>query len=548
MDVNHNIKDYAYQFWHKYNDNLIQLLIIVILVLIGIRYTLFASRYLDIKLSDESFYLNDGINILRYNINPSEGVLYSLYYYILSIFIKDKIDLFYFNYRLLTVLVPTLAYVLFVKLGSKKLPAFIVSLLILVSNVNTFMYPKIYCFNLCLIIFIMLMSLHIDNELNNIIFISLGMLTISYARPEYILAYILIMSLLLYKSIYEIIRQHTYRGIITLVLLLSLLITLHLTIGVPALSDKYGRSIGAFGQHFSLYWVKWNNSSIEPYTNWENIIKSVFGPVKSISQAMVANPLMFLQHILSNLEQLPFVVINLIKSNTNHILPQSYPWWLDLILLITIPFISISKLCKANLKHTLNKICINKNINLLMLIILCPMIATAIIIYPYPGYILPLILVIGYMLSILIGLYADNKIGILRYLLVILVFIPVIKPLTCFSEPQVNKNTLNVIKSLNLEKHVNLMEGDGGYSNYLGNNFKYIQIGVTREKYISFYKQLNYSNVNMIVVSDSLRNNLSLNSDNEWLQFINNYKNYGFKRFDVFNSNRYILVKNDLLI
>jgi hypothetical protein len=59
------------------------------------------------------------------------------------------------------------------------------------------------------------------------------------------------------------------------------------------------RSMVAFGQHYSLNWVRWNNDERNPMTNWEAIVKNDFGDADSVFSAIISNPYVFSRHLLA---------------------------------------------------------------------------------------------------------------------------------------------------------------------------------------------------------------------------------------------------------
>ena len=72
---------------------------IFFICVIGSFFTRDLELWIDIGIGDEAKYLGDGINFLRTRPDASWGPLYSLWYYSLSLFSTDNIDLYYLNYR-----------------------------------------------------------------------------------------------------------------------------------------------------------------------------------------------------------------------------------------------------------------------------------------------------------------------------------------------------------------------------------------------------------------------------------------------------------------
>jgi len=80
-----------YNLINKHKHDLILLLF---LVFIGIKYIFYVSGYTDIGLYDESVYLNSGLNLFKKGLpNVNYSPLYAIYYYILSIYQHNAIKL-----------------------------------------------------------------------------------------------------------------------------------------------------------------------------------------------------------------------------------------------------------------------------------------------------------------------------------------------------------------------------------------------------------------------------------------------------------------------
>ena len=96
----------------------IDLFLCLILILAGLKYSFGLESVIDIGLHDESFYLGGGVDILSRGLpSPDWGPLYSLWYYLVSFFIKSNSELYYFNYYVQIIFLP---FLLFLFLRVKK--------------------------------------------------------------------------------------------------------------------------------------------------------------------------------------------------------------------------------------------------------------------------------------------------------------------------------------------------------------------------------------------------------------------------------------------
>ena len=108
-----------------------------------------------------------------------------------------------------------------------------------------------------------------------------------------------------------------------------------------------------------------------------------------------------------------------------------------------------------------------------------------------------------------------------------------------------NRSIIDQMRALNINKPVDILEMEGGFSTYLGDNYTWYE---AYDKNISFNKMLVEKNINMIVVSDKLLDNLKYSEDAEWQQFLGNFEKYGFyKHYLHSRIFRYLLIKKDLI-
>ena len=88
--------------------------VILVLLAVGWKYTRGLESVLDIGLYDESNYLHSGHSLLDIGFpSPGAAPLYAVWYFLLSKLQSDRVELYYLNYRVLTILVPIALYLLF---------------------------------------------------------------------------------------------------------------------------------------------------------------------------------------------------------------------------------------------------------------------------------------------------------------------------------------------------------------------------------------------------------------------------------------------------
>jgi hypothetical protein len=75
-------------------------------------------------------------------------------------------------------------------------------------------------------------------------------------------------------------------------------------LGLP-LRDPTRRSWIAFGQYFSINWLRWHPANLSPWADWPTILQQAFGPVASPLEALRARPALFARHVFSNAAHWP---------------------------------------------------------------------------------------------------------------------------------------------------------------------------------------------------------------------------------------------------
>ncbi|HOT74731.1 MAG TPA: hypothetical protein PK467_03005 [Candidatus Wallbacteria bacterium] len=92
--------------------------------------------------------------------------------------------------------------------------------------------------------------------------------------------------------------------------------------------------------------------------------------------------------------------------------------------------------------------------------------------------------------------------------------------------------------------HVNMLEAEGGYYIYIGDNFNWVS---PDKKNINFNLFIENEKINMIVVSDQLSMDRRFRDDKQWRAFVKNCAKEGFVKFKISSSDKTIIVKSDLI-
>lgn len=519
---------------------------VVFILIAGLKFSLALESAIDIGLYDESNYLYMGVNIAKQGLPGPEGApLYALWYFLLSNLQPDRLKLYYLNYQILTISLPILFYMFMRRWNISRLPAFVVAGYFLISFANLPLWPKPTHFALA-IFFVFCIFGSFFPLLPTL---SLSALVITYIRPEFFITYaaLAVMYFMAAVKAFRSKKTDMLMHFSVFVFLSFLLISI---LGIPDFFTGKSRSFMAFGQHFSINWVNWKHSNIEPWTNWKSIVMNQFGPVQTFFEALISNPLLFFKHVLFNLINLPITLASLVFAHFPVLLPiQKKSFWIsEAIILVLAVFALYIKIGCTFLKEKLKT---NKDFFAQMSFFALAPITSAIAIYPRGHYLLFLDIFILTVIAFSIMVAAEKRTVVYRLGLAGVLLIGLTPAMSDFSElplarsGSLNRKTIIFLKSLNIKEKVNILEAEGGYFIYLPGNYHRIAI---EEKGVNFNRALYDRKINMIVLSDKLRNDNRFVLDKQWQEFLNNYSAYGFSKITIPGTKRFLFVKKSLLI
>ena len=163
---------------------------IILLILTGFFYTANFSSIFDITFADETYYLRNGLNIEKNGLpGSSQAPLYSLWYYFLSTFESNPINLYYLNYKLM-VFLPSFCLYLFLRLAKvNNYISIIFSTLILIVTYR--IWPFVSLFALIFIILGISFSFVLKNKAILFCVFSTFLLITSYIRPEFFISFMI---------------------------------------------------------------------------------------------------------------------------------------------------------------------------------------------------------------------------------------------------------------------------------------------------------------------------------------------------------------------
>ena len=494
--------------------------------------------------------------LITEKFNRSWGPAYALWYKLLALFESDSIRLYYLNYRLMAIL-PSIALFIFLAISNTRLwVSFSLGLFFLFSTINLPVWPKVshYC------IFIILIGLslmrYIPLTLVKISFISVFVLYISYARPEFYLTYLAVMGLWFIALFYKSFRSKRAIIISLLFFLFELLVQGYM--GIPLFNFQGDRSALAFAQHFMFNYFQWNHIDQDFWITWMPYYQELFHNATSIREAYQINPKLFDLHFLTNIQTYFSQAFNLFSDA---MLPEkviSIPLKGRLailflggaiMLVVTLQDRYLSAVLKNFKRNTLALI--------ILLLICAPTFASSLIIYPRTHYIIFQYFLLIYIICNVVFPITkiNNPYNIYSFVFSGIVFItvwlnmPSTKDYTYFDlwrkEPSLaNLKTVEKLRSLHYTQPIHLLENEGGMNIFLGKNYSWIRGFMKDTTWTTYLKK---EQVDIIYVTPSLIKYPTLKSDSTWYAFINSPEKYGFKKVRTGNFIPYLLIKKDLL-
>jgi hypothetical protein len=111
-------------------------------------------------------------------------------------------------------------------------------------------------------------------------------------------------------------------------------------------------------------------------------------------------------------------------------------------------------------------------------------------------------------------------------------------------KPQPILNTIEYVESLQIDDPVFMLEVEGGYDYYLDANYSRV---FHESRSTGFYQYLQDNSINMIVITEALKDDTRFRGDPEWQEFLDNYKSFGFELRDIPKTAREILIHKELL-
>ena len=544
------------------------LLLVSFLLLSSLKLMSGIEQITDIRLSDESYYLHNGLVIFQEGLPPAEwSPLYSLWYWLLKqiSFSTNNIELYYCNHKLLTALVAGALYLSLRAMGCERVISVIAGVAFLLSGIPV-IWPRPTHFALLFWLVLVGTLPYYQKHLDFALSLGLTCLFISFIRPEYFLSFLVVSGLIGIGILIEIKKARLHQNLGTKLILYVALATIAiLALGVPTSSG--GRGWWAFASHFALRWTWWTGSRLNPWTEYPEIVSSVFGNVDTIRGALVENPAAFGRFIWENTQgyftNTADILLGSLKDESP-LLKDLNVGINGLIRSVECIVVVIAMVPMIWQRHDWLTSPESRRLGLRLLMLLgsieLTLIPATIIIFPRYHYLMMQALLLIILLSFVASLTLKSpilRVGILKGLvigLVILLLTPSLNYGWCLgrnlcafsrspSEPPPNLTTLRYLQDLEVNQPINLLAAGFEYRTYLENPVNRVD---PFAKDGSFQHYLEAHQIEMVITDEWLLNDPGFQEDPEWQNFLDNPEVYGFVARQIPQTNRLLLLKKSL--
>jgi hypothetical protein len=258
----------------------------------------------DITLWDETGYLGVGITNLSDLVHGlqhyEESPLYSKFYHLIALLTGAEATSVFMIGGLLAVLLALFGVAIGVFAGSGWLSLSIISIFVLFRSLHISPRVSFFCifilgagFSLCTMC---------PGRFAKAAILALTCFLATFVRPEYVLGFYISIALVLATFIELNLRglpQRNANLVIGFAALASITI-LAMSWSFPILQGG-GRAFPAFGQGYAWHAIMDRHLSLDPYLNWEQIVRADFPGAKSLGDALSVRPGLVIVFMLKNI-------------------------------------------------------------------------------------------------------------------------------------------------------------------------------------------------------------------------------------------------------
>ena len=528
---------------------------IALLIICGIKICWNLQNYMDVVFWDESLYLHRGT--CMFNFIPHDwGPSYSLWYKILSLFISDKVQLYYFNFQLTTILISIALFMLLLSCGVQRILSFMLAMFFLSSFINLPVWPRISHFCIIVVITGIIAAKHGKTTFIKFSIMSFAFLICSYARPELFLPFLCCFILSILSFLLKI-KTRTKAEIAVLFTLLGLFAILFVFLKTPLNNGDSARSLLVFLQHFAWNAAVWKSDHSPFWLDFNESNKQYFSDVSSLSAIIHSNSAAFFHHIFFNLQHYILLTGKVVASFFLPVFTRDFHW---LCLMVGIMFIVIYFSFGATSKNFLKRfiILIRSNLFTIFMLLLLLIPSVLICIYAYPRHHYILLQVPFLLLLCAIALSSFNiEIDQPMHKIIVLAFIwffvtPEAEDFEYYTlfRPQSSLNNLSAIKyiknNFDTKDTIRVFDLEGGMTNLLPGNFVNYNYSYLKDRNKNSLSNFLITNkFNIIYKTPILTALKSVQNDTILFDMLKYPEHYGYYKQKTGNFTDSLLIRKD---
>jgi hypothetical protein len=506
----------------------------------------------DVEFGDETTYLGSGLTFsIPFKGGVQWGPLYAGWYAFWHFFIPDSLNLYYFNWALLSVLAGISVFIFVRSLGVSLAAATWIAVLFLFSDQNVPLNPKISIAPFCLILGVLaLIHLRPWSNSRRFLVISLAGLLCAYCRPEFYISFLLALIIAVFWLWKE-------KGILQPTLMrwagvfVILAVGLHLLFGNPLFTGDDNRSTVAFQQHFVVNYSAWMNQP-EPSTIEAQLqlFHKVMGDnVHTLTDALKIQPQWTFKHITTN-------IVHTVTANLTNVVSIFYqtlfrgwysPWRMGVAAGIALVFLFLIDYKTTARNFRKNPVDGWGFVGLITLLI--PTLIATVLIYPRTHYLIFHLVLVLWLIAYVLSRLSLRKVKIMQpfsaaflALLVLSIFVTIRVPEYHRKAPTPTADNVRFITQLNSKERLRVLERDW-YRVFLKDNSDWIHV----EEYTDgdFAKFVRDKNINFILMTQDMQSYFG--EDAGFASFLNQYKSEGFVKLPTNSEGAYLFIKQSLL-
>ena len=525
----------------------------IAIVIAGCIYTYNLPAFIDIVGYDESDYLRYGITFFQGGIpDPDWAPIYALWYWFLHLFVSDPVDLYYLNYSITTILVALMFFVALRTYAVSRTLALIGASLLLISAANFPIWPRVCHVSTSIALLSFVLIRIPQTEKNKVLLSTVVALVSAFIRPECFLIFVCLLALYTGLVIRDYRRTNSLAVARPLAVVVCGSILTIAIFGLP-MGGEGTRDMVAIAQHYEKGWnARLERGETAPPGGTEAIFRQDFGDAESMADVVLNNPRAFATHVVYNISIIPREW----GLTFGSVYPRSTLMTdrLQIALIVAIlvaAFIVFRNGWKISVDRVIERMKSERVLFLVAFLYLGVGLLSVFVIWPRWHYLQGVGVVLFFCQFVILSRalrYERRRESPVYSLVVVAILLVWIKPMyveESKGETGIrNAPVIQWMKSLDISRPVNILEGQGGLAVYIGENYHWV---AHYEKSVGLRQFLSDNKVNMILVSPRLSGDFVMSEDPEWHALIADPGAQGLVRRDIpGDSGWYLLVTEDL--